>query len=154
MMSILLGLETKQVDYVAACVQADIDTTVDVEMPTGFAQHGKEKSLYWLRQSPRNHFNNLSAKLNALGFLSCDTAPCLFVSDKCICLVYVDDTLIFARTQEDIENAIRGLKKSCNIIFFQQIHSKVFEFLITFSISPGFVQIEGCHQHKPGRYSC
>jgi hypothetical protein len=35
MMSILLGLETKQVDYVAAFVQADIDTTVYVEMPRG-----------------------------------------------------------------------------------------------------------------------
>jgi hypothetical protein len=31
MMSIFLGLETKQVDYVAAFVQADIDTTVFVE---------------------------------------------------------------------------------------------------------------------------
>jgi hypothetical protein len=41
MMSILLDLETKQVDYVAAFVQADIDTTVYVEMPKGFAEAGK-----------------------------------------------------------------------------------------------------------------
>jgi hypothetical protein len=65
MMSILLGLETKQVDYVAAFVQADIDTTVYIEMPKGFAQPGMvlklEKSLYGLKQSPRNHFNNLSS---------------------------------------------------------------------------------------------
>jgi hypothetical protein len=31
LMSILLGLETKQVDYVAGFVQASIDTTVYVE---------------------------------------------------------------------------------------------------------------------------
>jgi hypothetical protein len=43
MMSILL--ETKQVDYVAAFVQADIDTTVFVEMPRGFAQPGKVLKL-------------------------------------------------------------------------------------------------------------
>jgi hypothetical protein len=68
MMSILLNLATKQVDYVAAFVQADIDTTVYVEMPRGFTQQGKvlrlKKSLYGL--SPRNHFHNLSAKLQTL----------------------------------------------------------------------------------------
>jgi hypothetical protein len=49
-MSILLGLSTKQVDYIAAFVQADIDTIVYVEMPKGFTQLGKvlklKKSLY------------------------------------------------------------------------------------------------------------
>lgn len=45
MMSILLGLETRQVDYVAAFVQADIDMDVYVEMPRGFAQPGKVLKL-------------------------------------------------------------------------------------------------------------
>jgi Reverse transcriptase (RNA-dependent DNA polymerase) len=75
MMSILFGLETKQVDYVAAFVQADINTTVFVEMPQAVVQPGKvlklRKSLYELKQSPRNHFKNLSSKLNTLGFSSC-----------------------------------------------------------------------------------
>jgi Reverse transcriptase (RNA-dependent DNA polymerase) len=114
MMSILLGLETRQVDYVAAFVQADIDMDVYVEMPRGFAQPGKVlklmKSLYGLRQSPRNYFNHLSAKLTKLGFVPSDADPCLFVSDKCICLVYVDDTLFFARSQTDIDEIVQGLR--------------------------------------------
>jgi hypothetical protein len=113
MMSILLGLETKQVDCVAAFVQADIDITVFVEMPKGFAQPGKvlklRKSLYGLKQSPRNHFNNLSSKLEALGIESCETDACLVVSSTCICFVYVDDTLLFARSQSDIEAVVQGL---------------------------------------------
>jgi hypothetical protein len=32
------------------------------------------------------------------------------VSDKCICLVYVDDTLLFARSQADIADVVNGLK--------------------------------------------
>jgi hypothetical protein len=40
-MSILLGLSTKQLDYVAAFIQADIEAIVYVEMPEGFAQYGK-----------------------------------------------------------------------------------------------------------------
>jgi len=114
MMSILLGLETRQVDYVAAFVQADIDTEVYVEMPRGFSQPGKvlrlKKSLYGLKQSPRNHFQNLSSKLIALGFTSCESDPCLFVSPKCICLVYVDDTLLYARSQSDIDDVVNGLR--------------------------------------------
>lgn len=115
MMSILLGLETKQVDYVAAFVQSNIDTTVYVEMPRGFAQPGKvlklKKSLYGLKQSPLNFFQHLSTRLLALGFQSCDADPCLFVTDKCICLVYVDDTLLFARSRADIDEVIAGLRK-------------------------------------------
>jgi hypothetical protein len=64
------------VDYVAAFVQMDIDTTVCIEMPKGFVQPGMvlklKKSRYGLKQSPRNHFNNLSSKLKTLGFESCD----------------------------------------------------------------------------------
>jgi hypothetical protein len=69
-----------------------------------------KKSLYGLKQSPRNHFNNLSSKRKTLGFKSCDAVPCLFISEKCICLVYVDDTLMFAQTQSDIESIVKGLK--------------------------------------------
>jgi hypothetical protein len=117
-MSILLGLETKQVDYVAAFVQSDIDTTVYVEMPRGFAQPGKvlklRKSLYGLTQSSRNFFQHLQSKLHAIGFESCSADPCLFVSDKCICLVYVDDTLLFARNKKDIDDTIAALR-ACNL---------------------------------------
>jgi hypothetical protein len=112
-MSILLNLETVQVDYVAAFVQADIDTEVYVEMPRGFAQPGKvlklKKSLYGLKQSPRNHYQNLKSKLEDLGFVACDSDPCLFVSEKVIALVYVDDTLLYARNKTDIDAVVDGL---------------------------------------------
>jgi hypothetical protein len=34
----------------------------------------------------------------------------LFASNSCICLVYVDDTLLFARSQGEIEAVVQGLK--------------------------------------------
>jgi hypothetical protein len=115
MMSILLNLSTKQVDYIAAFIQSDIDTDVYVEMPRGFAKPGKvlklKKSLYGLKQSPRNHFLNLKGKLEALGFVASEADPCLFVSDKVIALVYVDDTLLYARDMQDIDDVISGIRK-------------------------------------------
>mmetsp|Transcript_26718 Transcript_26718/g.63721 ORF Transcript_26718/g.63721 Transcript_26718/m.63721 type:complete len:423 (-) Transcript_26718:138-1406(-) len=105
-----------QVDYVAAFIQSDIDTEVYVEMPRGYSQEGKvlrlKKSLYGLKQSPRNHFKNLSSKLISLGFKPSEADPCLFVSDKVICLVYVDDTLFYARDMNDINAIVQGLRNS------------------------------------------
>jgi hypothetical protein len=54
-MSILLELETTQIDYTAAFVHADIDCLVYVAMPPGFGVPGQvwklRKSLYGLAQS-------------------------------------------------------------------------------------------------------
>jgi hypothetical protein len=59
-LSQVMGLATKQVDYTAAFVHAPIDKNVYVEMPQGFAEHGQvlklKRSLYGLKQSPRNFF--------------------------------------------------------------------------------------------------
>ena len=86
-------------------------------MPRGFSEPGKvlklKKSLYGLKQSPINFFTFISAKLEAAGFQAqTEVDPCLFISDKVICLVYVDDTLFFSPKQEYIDEAITKLRDS------------------------------------------
>jgi len=86
-------------------------------MPRGFSQPGKvlklKQSLYGLRQSPRNFFQFLKSKLEGAGFESNDDVdPCLFISDKVVCLVYVDDTLFYSPKQEYIDEAITKLSES------------------------------------------
>jgi hypothetical protein len=60
-LSQVLNLSNKQVDYTAAFIHAPIHDTVYVEMPRDFAEAGKvlqlRKSLYGLKQSPRTSFN-------------------------------------------------------------------------------------------------
>jgi hypothetical protein len=97
-LSMILGLHTKQVNYTAAFIHAPINGDVFVNMPRGFSQHGKcltlKKLIYGLRQSPQNFFQHLKGKLENAGQVSNpELDPCLFVSDKVICLVYVEDTL-------------------------------------------------------------
>jgi len=128
-LSAQMGLATRQVDYTAAFVHADIDQPpgyakmtpeeqeqvgVFVEMPQGFSEPGKvlklKKSLYGLHQSPRNFFLHLKSKLENVGFeQTSEIDPCLFISDKVICLVYVDDTLLYARNEKDIEEVLDKL---------------------------------------------
>lgn len=115
-LSIVLNLTTRQVDYTAAFVHAPIDRDPDwdtltpeeqdkrgvyLEMPRGFGEPGKvlklKRSLYGLKQSPRNFFQHLKEKLEGIGFESAtDVDPCLFISNKVICLIYVDDTLFYS----------------------------------------------------------
>ena len=114
-LSTILGLHTKQVDYTAAFIHAPIDGEVFVEMPRGFSQHGKvlklRKSIYGLKQSPRNFFQHLKCKLEKAGLESNpDLDPCLFISDKVVCLVYVDDTLFFSPKEEYIDEIIAKLR--------------------------------------------
>ena len=125
-----LELATRQVDYTAAFVHAPIDRPpnwdqmtpeeqaragVYVEMARGYQKPGKvyklKKSLYGLKQAPRNFFHHLRANLEAIGLKQqVDIDPCLFISPKEICLVYVDDTLLYARRQEDIDKVIHLLR--------------------------------------------
>jgi len=116
-LTLKLGLTTKQVDYTNAFVQADIhDEEVYVCMPRGFTLEGKvmklKKSLYGLRESPKNFFEHLKSKLTENGFEQSDQDPCLFKSEKVICLVYVDDCLFFSAKEEYIDEKIDGLRSS------------------------------------------
>jgi hypothetical protein len=70
-----------------------------------------KRSLYGLKQSPRNFFAHLKEKLEFIGFESiANVDPCLFISDNVNCLVYVDDTLFFSTKQEYIDQVIDRLQ--------------------------------------------
>lgn len=130
MLSIQHELETKQVDYTAAFVHADVErppnydkmspaeqakTGVYIEMPRGFSKPGKvyklKKSLYGLRNSPRQFWLLLKTSLESAGLKQqTEIDPCLFMSDKVICLVYVDDTLLYAKNEKDIDEVLEHLR--------------------------------------------
>jgi hypothetical protein len=114
MLSSILSLATTQVDYTAALVHADVGEDVYIEMPKSFGKPGivlkLRKSLYELKQSPQNFFHHLRGKLHDVGFTNSTSDPCLFISDKLIALVHVDDTLFFSPKQEYIDEILLKLK--------------------------------------------
>jgi len=53
-----------------------------------------------------------------VGFKQSEADPCLFISEKVICLVYVDDTLFFSPYVSDIDRILeklKGLKIELNV---------------------------------------
>jgi hypothetical protein len=60
-----------------------------------------------------NFYRYIHSKLEAIGFESNDNIdPCLFISDKVICLQYVDDTIFFSPKKENIDSVINQLREA------------------------------------------
>ena len=124
-LSLTLNLATKQVDYVSAFCQAPIDEDVYVEPPLGWRRLNRlglkenfkenhvlklNRSVYGLRQSPKNFFNLLKGNLERCGFTQSEFDACLFISPKVICVCYVDDCLFFSPDEADIDATIEDIK--------------------------------------------
>jgi len=121
-LEVLLELKSKQGDITAAFLHADLeeDEKVYVEMPKGFEQYDKRgrkkvlklrKTLYGLRQSPRAFWKYLTQKLNECGVPQTNLDPCLFISDRVICICYVDDLIFWAKDENDIHDLAIKLRE-------------------------------------------
>ena len=113
-MTILLDLENKQIDYTAAFLQAPIDHDVYVEMPKLFQVEGQvwklQRAIYGLKDAPRAYFIHTKNKLEELGFRQSDADPCLFISPTVICLIYVDDALFVYKSPEEVDILTKKMK--------------------------------------------
>ena len=118
-MSILLNLETSQIDYTATFVHKPIDYLVYVEAPVGFqTQIGDidyvwklNKPLYGLCQSPKKYCLYKKVKLESMGFVQSIADPCVFMSAEVICLIYVDDALLFYKSPQAMESLKQKMRK-------------------------------------------
>ena len=74
-----------------------------------------KRSMYGLRQSPRNFFKHLKKNLEIAGFVQSENDPCLFISDNVICVCYVDDCLWWSPEQRYIDEAIERVKVNMDL---------------------------------------
>ena len=122
-MTILLNLENKQIDYTAAFLQAPIDHDVYVDMPKLFSVTGKvwklQRAIYGLKDAPRAYFLHTKNKLEELGFRQSDADPCLFISPTVICLIYVDDALFVYKSPEEV-NILTTRMKEIGLLFEEE----------------------------------
>lgn len=107
---------TRVIDYTNAFPQANIDTDIYVEMPALFGNKAGgdkvlklKKSLYGLKQSPRTFYQHLSQGLQTRGWKPSVIDPCLFMKNKMICVIYVDDTIFAGPSQQDIDAEVTSL---------------------------------------------
>jgi hypothetical protein len=114
-MSVILGLSSRQVDYTNAFVQAKVKTPMFVELPKGFNSKTTDnilhlhKNLYGSRDAPLAWFDTLKSSLQARGFTASDVDPCLFIHKDMIVLCFVDDLIYIGRDVSKIDAMISDL---------------------------------------------
>ena len=85
-----------------------------VAQPRGFVQ-GTNKVLrlkpylYGMKQSPRYFFQYLTKKLEKQGLKPSNLDPCLFLGKDLLAIIYVDDVLLYGRSDEAIDQLIKQL---------------------------------------------
>eukprot|EP00957_Ditylum_brightwellii_P128208 9778278-Ditylum_brightwellii.AAC.1 len=131
-LAVTLCLKSRQVDYTNVFIQATLPPGEEVYMslPIGWEQPGKvlklKRSVYGLAQALLVWFKKLKQGLEDTGFRSSSMDPCLFISDKVICAVYVDNCLMFAR---DIKVVDATIQEMVDIGFLLQVEDDAAGFL-------------------------
>ena len=108
-----LDYEVLMLDVQTAFLNADVEEEVYVKMAPGYETHDKSgvpfrmklnKSLYGLRQSPKNWFGTMEDRLSNIGFRSLKSDPYVYVfEDKtgtAILTLYVDDILLLGNNKQ------------------------------------------------------
>jgi len=112
-----LGFKSVQCDITAAFIHGRVTEPIYVHQPRGFHRgHGDEvlklkRTLYGLKQAPRYFFKYFTERLVRQGLQASNLDPCLFMSKSLIVIIYVDDILIYGKTEEEINAFIEGMKK-------------------------------------------
>jgi len=117
--SALLGLHMRIVDFTLMYTQAPIIVDIFLDLPAGFNINGNrkdyvlrlKKNLYGLKQAGLSWFEMLCDHPVFLGFKQSDSDPCFFYHDELILICYVDDCLMFSPLKEDVDLLITALKE-------------------------------------------
>lgn len=115
-------LELEQLDVKTAFLHGDLDENIWMEQPTGFVVKNKDdwvcklnKSLYGLKQSPRQWYKRFDAFITKVGFRRSNYDSCVYVrtlddNTHIYLLLYVDDILIAAKNIDVIQELKDTLK--------------------------------------------
>jgi len=115
-------MEVHSMDVSSAFLNGDLDEEIYMAQPEGFAAQGQEhlvchlkKSLYGLKQSPRQWYQKLHSTLSELGFSRCASDHCVWIwaknGIKVIIPVYVDDLTIACNNSPALKRIKEELKK-------------------------------------------
>ena len=113
--------ENCSIDFSNAFAQAEIKgEPVYISIPPktpGFSTSTVlklNKSLYGQVDAPKMWYDKLKSGLEARGMKPCGAHPCMFVSDKAICIIYADDVLWAAKDDKTIEDILQSFKDDGN----------------------------------------
>jgi len=112
-MLLIVTLELEQLDVKTSFLHGDLDEEIYMYQPKGYKVEGKEgqvcclrKSLYGLKQSPRQWYKRFHSFMLKQVFYRSDYDCCVYIHKLCAgdyiyLLLYVDDMLIASKSKVD-----------------------------------------------------
>ena len=116
------NLHLKQLDVKTTFLHGDLEEDLYMIQPEGLIGQEQEnlvcklrKSLYGLKQTPRQWYTKFDSFMHRIGFKRCEVDHCYYVksfdNSYLILLLYVDDMLITGSSIEEINNLKKQLSK-------------------------------------------
>jgi hypothetical protein len=117
-MAVIKGWHTRQVDFVLAYPQADVETTLYMEVPRGFEFDGSRKThclriiknIYGQKQAGRVWNKYLHKGLIKMGFQQSSNDECVYFRGSTIFFCYVDDSVLIDPVKSEIDKVIQELR--------------------------------------------
>lgn len=117
-----IGWELQQLDVKIAFLHGGLAEKIYMKQPPGFVMSGKEnkvcllkRSIYGLKQSSRQWYPRFNDFIRKIGFEKSLYDHCVFIKRRdgvpiAFLLIYMDDMLISAEHQEEVESVKSDLK--------------------------------------------
>ena len=119
MVSLLNGWQTRQVDFVLAYTQADVECELYMKMPKGFEMHNGgefvlklKKNLFGQKQAGRVWNHHLVSKLHSIGFQSSAIDECVFYKGKSVFVLYTDDSILAGPDPAELDKILKQMTES------------------------------------------
>ena len=116
------NLEVHQMDVKSASLAGDLDEVIYMAQPEGFVVKGGLickliKSLYGLKQSPRQWNNKIHQFLVSIGSVRTNADHCVYINTtmSVIIAMWVNDLMIFAKDKVTINDVKSKLNESFNM---------------------------------------
>jgi hypothetical protein len=117
--SIINKWHTRQIDYVQAYTQADVEKNMYMEIPKGFEVDGPDdcvlqihKNIYGQKQAGLVWNKHLVSKLKEVGFNQCESDPCIFIKGSVMYVLYTDDSILMGPDSNELDQIIEQMKNT------------------------------------------
>lgn len=116
-----LGLKYVQFDVKTAFLNGDLSENILMELPEKMLPNKVwqlKRSIYGLKQSPRNWNQKFCSFLTEFGLKVSKSDRCFYYNDEreIYIIIYVDDALAAAESSNDLEDLVKFLKENLEIV--------------------------------------
>ena len=117
-LSLLLGWQSRQLDFVMAYPQAPAEMPLYMWLPQGYQRRGMTRkthalklirNVYGQKQAGRVWNKYMDKGMKNIGFTPSKIDPCLYYRGDVIFLVYIDDCIVFGPNAKAIDQVVTDL---------------------------------------------